>query len=177
MKQKAMYAALGIDVLTGDVGRIRDRLLRALAELYQTEIQRKEAVALIKKLLDGQSVLQAGASANVTLRAEYEVTVRQAQEYLAGKGKSNIPLASTVSDIQVVSVDLDRGVVILNAGRSLGVKEGTPFLIFRNATRIARVKAFLVYDQVATGMIDTGGQRLDVALGDNARIETDHNSP
>ncbi|HSI82212.1 MAG: hypothetical protein ACAI35_16380 [Candidatus Methylacidiphilales bacterium] len=178
IEQKTINAVLGIDALTGDIGRIGERLLDAVAQLRQADRQRKEMAAALSRVLESsQSVLQSASGANGTLRAEYEVAVRQAQEVLAGRGGSKVPLASSLSDIQVIHVDLDRGSVILNAGRSLGIKEGTPFLIFRNAVRIARVKAFYVVDKASTGMIDTGGQRMDVAAGDRARIETDQISP
>ncbi|PTY01315.1 hypothetical protein DB346_13340 [Verrucomicrobia bacterium LW23] len=177
-EKETIHAALGIDALTGDMGAISDRLLKAVAGWYQSEQQRKQGVVLIEKLIStSQSALQSNEGAAASVRAEYEVAVRQAQDYLSGRGRSNVPLADGLSSAQVVDVDKGRGVIIINAGRRIGVREGMPFLIFRNALRIAQVKVFLCYDQVSAALIDSDGQRMDIVVGDTATVATDKNSP
>jgi hypothetical protein len=165
--------ALGVDALTDDQRALQDRLVQAVKELYQSEMRRREAVQLLGKLLDAtNALLQTAPDYTPKVRADYEVAFRSAKEYLAGHSGAAIPIGESLTDGRIADVNPDLNAVVLNVGRTQGVKEGMPFLIYRDAEELATVRVVLARDLVSAALIETIKPNVTLKIGDRAAVQT-----
>ncbi len=176
-KLRLRNEALGVDVLTGDEKALRERLVRAVGEGYQREMQRREAVSLMGNLLaTSRRILAKAEGIDAERRSAFEVAARRAEGFLTGKTAGNILLGSSLQDGQVVSVLEDRPVVILNIGRLQGVQHGMPFSVLRKGKIVGKITVYTVDDQFSTGLIESreslGKEDEDILVGDQVRVWT-----
>ncbi|MCE0521733.1 MAG: hypothetical protein LV480_02355 [Methylacidiphilales bacterium] len=164
--------ALGVEALTVDESKTEDKLVQAVKELYQSEMKRREALVLLDKLLfSTDQMLQTAPNYDPKVRADYEVATRAAKAYLAGGSGSAIPLASSLTDGRIADVNPDLSAVILNLGKTQGVKEGMPFLIFRDNVQVGTVKVVLARDLVSAAQIEDLKPNTVLKVGDRAVVE------
>jgi hypothetical protein len=162
--------ALGVDALTVDEKKLQDKVVQAVTELYQTEKQRREGVALLEKLTGaGQDLIKSGKDLDPTKRAEYEAVLRSVREYIAGKGASPVPIGPDLNNGQIVSISGELSLVIINLGNNQGVKVGMPFRVLRNDSVIGRVKIFEVREQVSAALIDLENKN-ELKVGDRVSV-------
>lgn len=165
--------ALGVEALTADGSRLEDKVVQSVKELYQSEMKRREALKLLAKLLDTSGQLLATApNFDPKVRAEYEVAARAAREYLAGHSGASIPLASSLSDAQVSDVNAQLNAVILNVGRSEGVKEGMQFILFHGDTPVGLAKVTLARDLICAANVESLQPNIALRVGDRAQVDT-----
>ena len=165
--------ALGVEALTDDQRALQDKLVRAVKELYQSEMKRREAVELLQKLLDStKALLQTAPDFSPKIRADYEVTSRSAMEYLAGHSVASIPVGDSLAEARIADVNPDINAVVLNVGKNQGVKEGMPFLIYRDADLLATVRVVLARDLVSAALIETIKPAATLKIGDRAEVRT-----
>ncbi len=153
--------AMGIDILTGDENALQQRLVQAVRELYNTERERREAIKTLKDLLDSSlNLVRSGSGYNPQLRAQYEEAHRSAQKLIEGKGNTPIPIAQSLADAQIVSINADLKTVVINAGSSHGVKVGMPFRVLRNNIVIGSIKILQTRETISAAIIEEvrGGQ-------------------
>ncbi|MDB4793568.1 hypothetical protein OAG63_00885 [Methylacidiphilales bacterium] len=164
--------ALGIDALTVDERKLEDKLVQAVKELYQSEMKRREALQLLDKLLAStELMLQTAPNYDPKVRADYEVASRAAKDYLAGHDGAAIPLAVSLSDGRIADINQELSAVILNLGKTQGVKEGMSFLIYQHDEQVAKVKIVLARDLVSAALLENLKPNTVLKVGDRAVVE------
>jgi hypothetical protein len=164
--------ALGVEALTVDESKLEDKLVQAVKELYQSEMKRREALVLLDKLLvSTDQMLQTAPNYDPKVRAGYEVATRSAKDYLAGHGGATIPLASSLSDARIADTNPKLNAVILNLGKSQGVKEGMLFLIYQDNVEVATVKIVLAREQVSAAQVESLKPNAVLKMGDRAVVQ------
>lgn len=163
--------ALGVDALTVNERKLEDRLVQAVKELYQSEMKRRESLNLLNKLVTTSEVmLQTAPKYDPSVRADYEVASRAAKDYMAGRDGTAIPVAISLSDGKIADINQELSTVILNLGKSQGVKEGMPFLILQNGVPVGTVKIVLARDLVSAAMIENLKPNVALKVGDQVKI-------
>jgi len=165
--------ALGVDALTADEKRLQDRVVEAVKELYHTEQERLGAVNRLQQLLDAGSAFLKDAKVDPQKRADYEVALRGARDFLGALGKPDVPIAASLEQGQIVHVNGELNSVILNVGTGVGAKVGMPFRVFREDRLIGRVKAFQVRDQVCAALVESVESGKQFRVGDRVAVAAD----
>jgi hypothetical protein len=164
--------ALGVEALTVDDQKLEDKVVKAVAELYQSEMKRREALQLMDKLLTSTQLLLATApKEDPQTRADYEVASRAAKNYLAGRDGANIPLGGSITDGKIADLNPGLNAVVLNVGKSQGVKEGMPFLIYEDDVEVGTVKVVLARDMVSAAMVESVKPNAVLKVGDRAAVD------
>ncbi len=163
--------ALGVEALTVDESKLEDKLVQAVKELYQSEMKRREAINILGKLLTTSSqLMQTAPKFDPKVRADYEVATRAAGDYIAGHFGASIPLSGSISDAKISDVNPDLNVVILNVGKSVGVKEGMLFSLYQDSTQVGTVKIVLARDLVSAAMVEKILPKVVLKIGDRAEV-------
>jgi hypothetical protein len=163
--------ALGVEALTVDEDKLEDKYVDAVKELYQTEMKHREAVVLLGKLLNTtDQLIQTAPKYDPKLLAAYEETSRSAKDYMAGHGGAAIPLATSLADGRVADMNPELNAVILNMGKTQGVKEGMPFGIYQDDIEVATVKVVLARDLVCAAQIEKLMPGTVLRVGDRATV-------
>ena len=77
--------ALGQESLTGDEQQLEDRLVEAVKEGYQGEMQRRAAIKLLDKLVtSSKSLIASAPHYDPEVRAQFEVDCRAANDLIQG---------------------------------------------------------------------------------------------
>jgi hypothetical protein len=164
--------ALGVEALTVDESKLEDKLVQAVKELYQSEMKRREALVLLDKLLvSTDQMLQTAPNYDPKVRAGYEVASRGAKAYLAGGSGAAIPLGGSLSDGRIADANPELNAVILNLGKSQGVKEGMLFLIYQDNVEVATVKIVLARDLVSAAQVESLKPKAVLKVGDRAAVQ------
>jgi hypothetical protein len=164
--------ALGVEALTVDESKLEDKLVQAVKELYQSEMKRREALVLIDKLLNSTDhIIATAPNYDPKVRADYEVASRAAKEYLAGHSGAAIPIATGLTDARIADINQDLNAVILNVGKTQGVKEGMPFVIIQDTTEVGTVKIVLARDLVSAAQIESLKPDAVLRVGDRAVVQ------
>jgi hypothetical protein len=163
--------ALGTLALTADQSKTQEKLVQAVAELFQSEMRRREALVLLDKLLTStDQMLQTAPNYDPKTRAEYEVATRSAKAYLGGHSGAAIPLASTLTDGQIADTKPELNAVILNLGKTQGVKEGMPFLVYQDNVQVAEVKVILARDLISAAQVENLKPNTVLKIGDRVAV-------
>jgi hypothetical protein len=164
--------ALGVEALTVDESKLEDKLVQAVKELYQSEMKRREAIVLLGKLLDTtDQMIQTAPNYDPKVRADYEVASRSAKAYLGGHSGAAIPLATSLSDGRIADTNPDLNAVILNVGKTQGVKEGMPFIIYQDDVQVGTVKVVLARDLVSAAQVEELKPNTVLKIGDRAVVQ------
>jgi hypothetical protein len=164
--------ALGVEALTVDERKLEDKLVQAVKELYQSEMRRREAVLLLDKLLSStQQLLQTAPNYLPETRSDYEVASRNAKVYLVGHEVGAIPLGVSLSEGKVCDVNNDLNAVIINLGKSQGVKEGMPFNLYRDNVQLGTAKIVLARDLVSAALVEKLKPETVIKVGDRAAVD------
>ncbi len=163
--------ALGVEALTVDESKLEDKLVQAVKELYQSEMKRREALNILGKLLTTTSqLMQTAPKFDPKVRADYEVATRAAKDYIAGHFGASIPLSGSISEAKISDVNPDLNVVILNVGKSVGVKEGMMFTLYQDTQQVGTVKVVLARDLVSAAMVQEIQPKVVLKIGDRAEV-------
>jgi hypothetical protein len=164
--------ALGVEALTVDESKLEDKLVEAVKEAFQAEMKRRETVNILGKLLSTtEKLIQTAPNYDPKDRADFEVATRAAKDCIAGHFGASIPLGSSISDAKVSDFNPDLNVVILNVGKSVGVKEGMLFLLYQDAQQVGLVKVVLARDQVSAAQVENLKPNTVLKVGDRAAVE------
>jgi hypothetical protein len=164
--------ALGVEALTVDEQKLEDRLVTTMAELYRTEMKRREALALMGKLLDTtQKLIATAPKEDPEVRSDYEAASRAARDYLAGRDGKAIPLGSSLDDGRIADLNPGLNAVVINLGKSQGVKEGMPFLIYQDDVEVGTVKVVLARDLVSAAVVESVKPNTVLKVGDRAMVD------
>jgi len=171
-KLKLEDEALGTEALTVDETKMKEKLVQAVAELYQSEMKRREALQLLDKLLaTSTQMIQTAPNYEPKMRGDYEVASRAAKDYLAGHNGAAIPLGVSLSDGRISDLNPGLNAVILNLGRNQGVREGMPFIIYQNNVQVGTVKVVLARDLVSAALVESVKPDTVLKVGDRAAAD------
>jgi hypothetical protein len=171
-ESKLRDEALGVDALTVDEQKLEDRLVEAVKELYQSEMRRREALLLLDKLIAStQTLMKTAPHYDPKVRADYEVAMRASRDYLAGRNGTAIPIGLSLMDGQIADLNPALNAVVLNVGKSQGVKEGMPFLIFQDNAQVGTVKVVLTRDLVSVGLLENLQPHVTLKVGDRVAVD------
>jgi hypothetical protein len=163
--------ALGVEALTVDERKLEDKLVQAVKELYQSEMKRREALQLLDKLLaSNELMLRTAPNYDPKVRADYEVASRAAKDYVAGHDGAAIPLAVSLSDGRIADVNQELNAVVLNLGKSQGVKEGMLFFIYQNNAQVGTARIVLARDLVSAGLVENLRPNTVLKVGDRVAV-------
>jgi hypothetical protein len=164
--------ALGVDALTVDERKLEDKLVQAVKELYQSEMRRREALLLLDRLIAStQLLMKTAPHYDPKVRADYEVAMRASRDYLAGRNGTAIPIGLSLTDAQIADFNPALNAVVLNVGKSQGVKEGMPFLIFQDNAQVGTVKIVLARDLVSAGLVENLQPHVVLKVGDKVVVD------
>jgi hypothetical protein len=162
---------LGLDALTGDESRMQKRVLQSVKELYQVEKERRELVARLSLLIESSmAVLKTAEKVDPQKRADFEVALRSAKDFLVGNGSALTTVVTELREGQILHVNDELGSVILNIGSKLGVKSGMPFRVLREDKVVGRLKAFQVREQVSAALIEFRSPNQILKRGDKVEV-------
>jgi len=164
--------ALGVEALTVDESKLEDKHVQAVKELYQSEMKRREALVLLDKLLTtSDQMLQTAPNYDPKVRAEYEVATRSAKAYLAGHSGAAIPIGTSLADGRILDTHPELNAVMLNLGKSQGVKEGMHFLIFQDEVEIGLVKVQMARELVSAATVEGLKANAVIKTGDRVTVQ------
>jgi hypothetical protein len=164
--------ALGVEALTVDESKLEDRVVEAMREAYQSEMRRREAASLLDKVLKTtDQMIQTAPNYDPKVRADYEVATRAAKAYLGGGSGASIPIANSLTDGRIADTKPDLNAVILNVGKTQGVKEGMPFIIFQDNVQVGTVKIVLARDLVSAAQVEELKPNTVLKIGDRAVVQ------
>lgn len=171
-EQRLRYEALGIDALTGDEKRLQDRVLAAVKEAYQTEQKRRESTKALELLLAAsQDLIRDAQHIDPTKRAEFEVTVRMAKSVIEGRGQGTMPIGTSLQDGRIVDLNGELKTVVINLGKSQGVREGMPFRVIREDKVIGRLTVLIVREQLSAALVDlSAADKTNLKVGDRVAV-------
>jgi hypothetical protein len=80
------------------------------------------------------------------------------------------PMASGLTDAQIVAVDRDQQAVVLNLGSLQGAKEGMPFRILRKNQVIGSCRLIEVREMTSAGLPEQLAKNIQPEVGDRVAV-------
>ncbi|HPA20295.1 MAG TPA: hypothetical protein PLU30_21275 [Verrucomicrobiae bacterium] len=165
--------ALGVDALTGDEARLREKVVAAVRDLYQSEKRRQETVAQLAAMVEMmQGVLKSARGIDAEMRAQVEAQLRLSQALIEGRGEAAQVGPGTLIAAQVLDYKPALNLAVLNVGRRQDAKVGMVFEIMRGGRLIAMARAVDVRESILGAIVERSAERTVVAAGDDARVST-----
>ena len=96
---------------------------------------------------------------------------RSAKAYLAGGSGAAIPVAVSLADGRIADTNPELNAVVLNLGKSQGVKEGMVFLIYQDNVEVGKVKIVLARDLVSAAQVESLAPKAELKVGDRATVQ------
>jgi len=161
---------LGVATLSNDVRDSHEQVARLSGELIRAERFAKEIAEQMNRVIvaaanwAGESLPAKKAAA----RAEFESAKRGWSEL----EKRNVPrpMASGLSDAQVVAVDREQQSLVLNLGLRQGAKEGMPFRILRGDKVLGSCRLLEVRELVSAGLPEELAEGVQIQVGDRVAV-------
>jgi TolA-binding protein len=170
LELKRRDQVLGLSALSPEVHDTQDKVARLSGELISAQKDRQTLLEKAKLLVEAASKWGNASEANAksVARAEFE-SAKRAWLAATAAGEAR-PLASGVTDAQVVAVDRKQQALVLNLGRVQGAREGMPFRILRGDKVIGSCRLIEVRELVSAGMTEQLYQGTELKVGDRAAI-------
>ena len=171
LELKRRDEVLGLTALSPEVRDAQDKVARLSGELIRAQKERETLVEKAEQVMEA-AVRWAGETTSTkkaSARADFESRKR---DFLAA-GRNGVearPLASGVTDAQVVAVDRKQQALVLNLGRAQGAREGMPFRILRGDKVVGSCRLIEVRELVSAGMTEQLQQGTELKVGDRAAI-------
>lgn len=162
---------LGVAALSPEVHDAQDKVARLSGELIRTQ-KHAEVLAEKSKQALVAAVRWAGENDGMkkaAARAEFESAQRELTACVQAEQEAR-PLASGVTDAQVVAVDRKQQSLVLNLGRVQGAREGMPFRILRGDKVIGSCRLIEVRELVSAGLTEQLQHGNELKVGDRAAI-------
>lgn len=165
--------ALGVEALTGDEAKLREKVVTAVRDLYQSERRRKEAAAQLAIMVEMlEAVLGQAKGVDAQLRSDVEAQLRLSQALLKGRGGQAAAESGTLLGARVLDYKPALGLAVLNVGWKEGAKSGMIFEISRGGRLIALARAVDVREAILGAMVEKTAERTVVVQGDDAKVST-----
>ncbi|MEM9444288.1 MAG: hypothetical protein AAGA18_02950 [Verrucomicrobiota bacterium] len=173
-EMKLQNRALGLEGLSADEQAMRGKLIRLVGQLHQSEKRRIHTEKLLTDLIKAASAYH-GATAleKAEKRAEYEVIVREAREFLAGNPLGAVRPALDLGSGQVIHVDQEIETVVINLGKKQGARIGMPFKILRGQSVVGKCRIVETREYLSAALIEPGekNNEINVQVGDRLLVD------
>ncbi len=163
--------AFGVDLFTKDDNSIEQRLLKAVRDLdiAQQEIERKSS-ALLGLSEAFMKFLGAATEAPGEARRDAESAIAAINIDLSDGSRDSI-VVTDINKARVVSVDRSVGLVVFDAGRSSGIRVGTPVTVLRGETPVYTAMIVDVREAISGAVLqERVAETGDVEVGDGVRL-------
>lgn len=172
---KLQMEALGVDGLSGDRGKLEQRLLKAVRDLQLLQAERDRMADELVQLSESiMRYTRSASSEDDEARALVEARLRSASEALglAGEGEGTGSGPVNLTQAMVISVKEEYSLIVANVGSLHGVKVGMPFQVIRDGKQIGVVRAVDVREKICGAVI----QSLDteqnlIKVGDRLKVD------
>lgn len=176
-QMKLRMDALGVDTISGNGGKVEQRLLAAVDALRAVSAERTALSVALVRLIEAASFhARTATHANPQSRLTLESEIRNANIALApnsGNASDLVAHAPTMIEGMVISTRDEMALIVLNLGSKQGVNVGTPFQIFRNEKIIGRVRVVDVREKIAGAIIQNLSSEHDrIKVGDRLKVDT-----
>ena len=172
---KLMEIRTRMDALGGAaLGNSEERLVQAVSdlEILNQRVQKTEQASV---KLSGAIIayMKQAISEDSGSRAAVESSLRELDSVLGFRQQPARDGAGNPSESLVLSIDTDSGLLVLNAGRTAGMRVGMPLQVARGAQTIGEAVVTDVRKEVSGALI----QKLQtpteaVRVGDSASVKT-----
>lgn len=173
---KMRIEALGIEGAAGNVGKLEQRLLKAVSDLKLTEDERKKLQEALIEFSEAviryqKSAVSTDAEARLGLEAASRAAAR-ALGVAPPELAEAAPVPSTLTDGMVISIKDDLALVVANLGARNGVKVGMPFQVLRGDQLIGTVRVVDVREKIAGAVIQNlNSDKERIKWGDRLKID------
>ncbi len=167
--------ALGIPGLSGDPGKLEQRLVSAVRDLRVAQERLAAAETQLVRLSETVQILISNSQAmDPTLRMNVEAEIRRTNELLgAAKAAQAEGVEAGLTDALVVDVKSELSLVIANIGQRQGVRIGMPFQVWRESQQVGTVRVVDVRERISGAIIQSlENEKNPIKPGDRLRVDT-----
>ena len=173
---KMRLEALGIEGVGGNVGKLEQRLLKAVSDLKLTEDERKKLQEALIEFSEAVIRYQKSAvSTDAEARLGLEAASRVAARALGVDPPQLVeaaPVPSTLTDGMVISIKEELALVVAHVGARNGVKIGMPFQVLRGDQLIGTVRVVDVREKIAGAVIQSlNSDKEKIQVRDRLKID------
>ena len=90
---------------------------------------------------------------------------------LAGRSGAAIPIGTSLAQGQIADTNPELGAVILNLGKTQGVKEGMHFSIYQDNVEVGTVKVMVARDLISSAAVEDLKPKAVIKVGDRAAVQ------
>ncbi len=167
--------AFGVDLFTMEENSLERRLLKAVRDLDIAHQEKEMQARILQKLSDSfAKYLEQSSDMPEEARAQGREAIQEALRAIAlanDTGKNGGNGKSGLDNSRVVSIDSEIGLIVLNMGRSKGVKVGTPVAVLRNDRPVFTAMIVDVRDSICGAVLqDKIADNGEVKVGDSIRL-------
>jgi len=179
-----------LDIAKAKSTELEDKINKQSETLDGLKKQFEQIEVDNKKLQDELKTTQAEKDKVAKVAKEHEFSARELEERIRTLENEKANLAKRLSQMKSVTLDTIEvkektkpkayqteagkvlainerfGFVIFNLGKDKGVEVGLPFLVYRGADLIARLKVEKVYERMSAGKILTEGALSEISIND-----------
>ena len=171
LELKRRDEVLGLTALSPEAHDAQDKVARLSGELIRAQKNFEILAEKAKKAVE--CAIRWGGETDSSKKTASRVELESAQRDLAAVAQGSNearPLASGVTDAQVVAIDRKQQALVLNLGRAQGAREGMPFRILRGDKVIGSCRLIEVRELVSAGLTEQLNQGTELKVGDRAAI-------
>jgi len=162
---------LGLASLSPEARDSHDKVARLAGELIRSEKTRQEVFEKAKAAVENavKWAAETDASKKAAARSDFE-SAKRALEATMQQASAPRPMASGLSDAQIVAVDRNQQAVVLNLGSLQGAKEGMPFRILRKDQVIGSCRLIEVREVTSAGLPEQLAKGIQPEVGDRIAV-------
>ncbi len=167
--------ALGIPGLSGDPGKLEQRLVSSVRDLRVAQERTQALEAQMVRLSETiQLLLSDSQAVNPELRMAVETEIRRMNELLgAAKAPQGGGVEPTLTDAVIIETKNELSLVIANVGQRQGVRVGMPFQVWRDGKVVGTVKVVDVRDRISGAIIQSlENEKQPIKSGDRLHVDT-----
>ena len=162
---------LGLSALSPEARDSHDKVARLAGELIRSEKARQDVFAKAKSAVETavQWAAETEAAKRASARSEFE-SAKRALEATMQKASAPRPMATGLTDAQIVAVDREQQALVLNLGTLQGAKEGMPFRILRKDQVIGSCRLIEVREMTSAGLPEQLAKGIQPEVGDRVAV-------
>ena len=173
---KLRLEALGMEGVGGDLGKIEQRLLKAVSDLKLCDDERRNLQHALIEFSEAVLNFQRSAvSTDAEARLALEIASRSAAKALGVTPPSSVEapaVPSTLMDGMVVSIKEDLALIVANLGAKHGVKVGMPFQVMRGDDVIGTVRVVDVRERISGAVIQNlHSEQNRIKVNDRLKVD------
>lgn len=163
---------LGIELLSGDERAMEEKLVRVVAQLFQSEKEVRRLQGRLREVIEVYRAYQrAKAEERPKRLAQFESLLRQLEKPVPDPVEPLLIPSPNLARAEVVHFDAPTQLVVLNVGESQKAQPGLVYQILRDDEPIGRVRLFEIREVVSAGFYEALKPGFEPKRGDQVRLE------